>query len=819
MQVLRVPSLKCFVRPVLLALFIAGCGDGPVDPVLPVSVSLTPAGPISLYVGDTVTVHATVLHGASDAVSYGTSNGAVASVSSTGLVTAIGTGTASITATSVSDPSRSASVQLQVQPPASLLIEQVLNATGTQPLDPSSVRGLIFVQLAVERANATRLEVLVDSVAVTCQSFSSAAASPGSSSLRCGFNTAAFDSVSGIPLLHNGTARVSARLIGPDERVLQTVQGQQIVLANSNALVTRVSASRQALDASGLRWIDGDVTITALPVLFDASATLSQVAFSYRSPAGVTTLVADTAAPFTATFKEDEELEAITDTTFEVAIRSAMGSGTSGPGGTTTAVRYDNQAPIPGVLVARPWFGAIVPFAVSYDNTGEKDAGVGRNVANFFAGDPVLTAEELVEQGKPVVRGGDLPRALYNSYRLAANVCDALENCTVIPGFTFGIDVDPPILDRVTIADSAVNPGADLTIGIQDDLSGIGRYGMLVTSTRFDTRAPLPVCGPIVEGEDLPGHLDEQLCVPDSLGFTAPVPRSAAGYYEYTITPLDQAGNEARAIRRRILVDVEKPVVSGVVVPQQLVPGEEMAPQITATDNLDLVRIGARLVFPNEYRTGTLSFPFVSDSVVGRSFDFDLNTAATATRRFPFVRSLTYAASGTATTRATVIVDSLQIRATDAAGLEAIADRLVSRSAFGNDTSTLDPFPTLSSVTSSVDRVLVCSAGCRDNDPTSLSVSIRVIDESTTGGLPFARVYFFRRGASERISLLGSSITSQTVQGTQRTVTYSFPYQPETGLTGSYALFAVGVKSTGVAMVTEYRPTASNTVQFFTREP
>ena len=56
MQVLKVPSLKRFVRPVLLALFIAGCGDGPVDPLLPVTVSMAPTGPITLYVGDTVTV-------------------------------------------------------------------------------------------------------------------------------------------------------------------------------------------------------------------------------------------------------------------------------------------------------------------------------------------------------------------------------------------------------------------------------------------------------------------------------------------------------------------------------------------------------------------------------------------------------------------------------------------------------------------------------------------------------------------------------------------------------------------------------------------
>lgn len=817
----KIRSRMRLLRPLFVALLVAGCGDGPTEPKPPVSVAISPVGPLDLYVGDTVTVAASVQHASGTAVDFSSSNAAVATVSQTGLVTAVATGAATITATAIADPSRSASVQLEVLPGASLLIEQLLNSSGTQTLDPSHVEGLVFVQLAVERANATRLEVLIDSVMVECQSFSSPTLSATPTSIQCGFNTAAFDSLTGTPRLRNGAATVSARLVGPDDRVLHTVVGQQVVLANRNALVTRITAPTQAVDGSGLRWIDGDVTVTALPILFDPSMGLARVEFAYTSPAKETTLVADTTAPFSATFEEAEALDGVTDPAFVIAVRSATTAGMSGPQVNTSAIRYDNEPPHPGILIPRPWFGQYVPFSITYDATDESDTGVGRSVASFYAGDPVLDTEELIEQGRRVAVGGDLPRALYDSYRLAANLCDALGNCTPIPGFTFGVDINPPVLELVSFPDSAVNPGTDLTIGIQDDLSGIGRFGMVVSSTMLDARSPIPVCGPIVEGLNLPGHMLKQVCVPDSLGFTAPVPERTAGYYSYTVIPLDQAGNQAPTIVRRVLVDLEKPVIGGVSIPTQLVPGEDISTQIAATDNLDLVRVGARLVFPDERRVGSFVLPFAADSVVDAPFNSSLTTSASVTRRFPFIRTLTYVGNGTAAARRTVVVDSFQFRAVDAAGLASVSSRRVSRVAFGNDTSTLDPFSTISADSTTPDGSFVCTANCRANDAKDLNLTLRIVDESVTGGLPFARVYFFIRSADGEVTLLGPpTSTSSTVQtSTQRTITYAFPYTPSRGLAGTFSVFAVGVTSRGNAMVSDYQAGPKNSVQFFTRMP
>jgi hypothetical protein len=113
---------------------------------------------------------------------------------------------------------------------------------------------------------------------------------------------------------------------------------------------------------------------------------------------------------------------------------------------------------------------------------------------------------------------------------------------------------------------------------------------------------------------------------------------------------------------------------------------------------------------------------------------------------------------------------------------------------------------------------VVCTAECRGNDPTNMTITLRVLDESTTGGLPFAKVYFFRRAADGTVTLLGPpTSTSVTVQtSTQRTVTYSYPYKPETGLSGSFSVFGIGVTSRGTAIATAYQ---ANTVQFFAREP
>jgi len=71
----------------------------------PAAITLTPVGPVQLDIGQTVTLVARVVDGSGNvlvnpAVTFSSSNAAAASVSTTGVVTAVGPGAATITATS-----------------------------------------------------------------------------------------------------------------------------------------------------------------------------------------------------------------------------------------------------------------------------------------------------------------------------------------------------------------------------------------------------------------------------------------------------------------------------------------------------------------------------------------------------------------------------------------------------------------------------------------------------------------------------------------------------------------------------------------------
>lgn len=90
------------------------------DPSAPdaTSITVTPAGPLALEVGDTEQLSAVVAPaGASQIVHYSSDDDQVATVSTTGLVTAVAEGTATITVTSVSTPAVSATVSVTVTEP------------------------------------------------------------------------------------------------------------------------------------------------------------------------------------------------------------------------------------------------------------------------------------------------------------------------------------------------------------------------------------------------------------------------------------------------------------------------------------------------------------------------------------------------------------------------------------------------------------------------------------------------------------------------------------------------------------------------------
>lgn len=808
MRYLRIRPSTGVAGAALLFTLLVSC-DSPTEPARKVTVSVVPSGTLSVSVGDTLTVRATVANATNSGVSFSTTNPLVASVEpTTGLVTALAAGEVTITATSAEDRTASASVQLRVMDrPSSVVIERIL-ANGVLA-DYSTIRGVVNVQLGVEVGSATLLQVLVDTAVVCQQSFGGGAAG-GASFARgwvptvCSYNSAEF-SATGVPRFRNGPATVSARLFGRDGGVRSATSGISIRLANRDTLLTDAVATKAAVDERGLRWVDGDVRVTAVPVLYEHGSSITRVAVAYSPPSRQTQTRIDTQPPFVVLFEEDS-LAGLTVPQLTFAARTTASAGEPGPGGSTPPVRYDGQAPDPGSVSPREWIGAQTAFASLFTPLPDGDrGGVGRVQATFFYGDPILPDTAIINRGRVVIRGSDLERRAFGGYRAVASVCDALENCVLGSGFNFGVDLDAPTIESLSLGDSVVNPAADLVLGARDDLSGLAIRPVEAVVTLLDADPATPRCGPGVGGVDLPGREVGAGCAPDTVGTTLAVPRTTPGYYSYALTVLDRAGNRSVGAARNFIVDSEPPAVTSVVLPTQLLPGEEGSFGAAATDNLDLTELALRLRYAaaGPIAPVALSFDTLS-TFVGRAFDQVTTTTAARTTRFPLVRSLTSVIAGT---RATTLVDSLQVSAVDAARLTRTVSRAIAPSVYGDNVDTRDPFQVVTTVSPMELDVTgpLCTLSCLLNERTNVRLTM-----SISGGpfnQPFARVYFYQRallgGSPVLIATLSGTSAQGEVIGGRASFRYSLVYTPAPGLTGAHDVFAVGVSSGGNALRNE----------------
>lgn len=142
---IRVPAVLPLVAASLMLACGGGGGDGtPTGPTdntpRVVSVSISPSAP-ALQVGQQVqlTAAVTVQNGASQGVTWSSSSTAIASVTSGGLVTANGVGTATITATSTADGTKSGTATVVVSPVGSFPAVAEVEATEANAFNPSSV--------------------------------------------------------------------------------------------------------------------------------------------------------------------------------------------------------------------------------------------------------------------------------------------------------------------------------------------------------------------------------------------------------------------------------------------------------------------------------------------------------------------------------------------------------------------------------------------------------------------------------------------------------------------------------------------------------
>jgi uncharacterized protein YjdB len=157
-------------------------------------VAITPST-ASAVVGDQVQLTATVTvqNGASQGVSWSSGNGAVATVASGGMVTAVAAGTATITATSTADPTRTATATVVVSPapaptPAPTPTPQVIGVSVAPPTLSLYVGDQATLTPTVSVANGAATTVTWSSstpgVADVSAAGSVTAASPGTTTVR-----------------------------------------------------------------------------------------------------------------------------------------------------------------------------------------------------------------------------------------------------------------------------------------------------------------------------------------------------------------------------------------------------------------------------------------------------------------------------------------------------------------------------------------------------------------------------------------------------------------------------------------------------------
>ncbi|MGQ0643083.1 MAG: Ig-like domain-containing protein, partial [Gemmatimonadaceae bacterium] len=244
-----------------------------------VSVAITPAAP-SVVVGQSVPLTATVsvVGGASTAVTWGSSNLAIVSVSNTGVITGVTAGSANVTATSVADPTKSAAVLVTVNPPPPAVVSIVVT-----PANPSVVVGDV-AQLV---ANVTVVSGAATTVTWTTSNATIATVAPNGQVTGVAAGTATITAIStfdttkrgGVSLTVNPRPAVSsvtvssphaALIVGTTAQMTATVAA---VGGASTAVVWSSGATGVAtISATGVvtAVATGNATITATSV-FDGT--------------------------------------------------------------------------------------------------------------------------------------------------------------------------------------------------------------------------------------------------------------------------------------------------------------------------------------------------------------------------------------------------------------------------------------------------------------------------------------------------------------------------------------------------------------------
>jgi trimeric autotransporter adhesin len=407
---------------------VAGVNNSADSTVTGVTVTPTSA---TMAVGDKLTFFASVSTGSAikdHTVTWSSSNTAVATVDATGIVTAKAAGTTSIIATANADKTQGASATVTVgagvQPSVSVSsINQTLCGFGScssVPANLANVVGQLDVILNVDPGTSKLNEVDLimnctgpgntgtDTI-VAKQTLSSAdlapAAEEATAPITLSFNTATFNTTSGVPSFKNGNCTIKAQAItqsGTGTAVTTKSTDLLAVVNNPDVVIGTLVAGKTALNpVTGIAWNGQTVTVSATPVFFTPNRTAVSQTITYEGKSATL----NGAGTQSVTFKDDNDptilaansdplnIDQITDSlshnTLNVSVVDNNGQNFTNAAGTpiaTAASFFANPgAPLP------PWItqnGTVNKFRLDtkkpVSGTLVLAGNVQQNVGNFF---------------------------------------------------------------------------------------------------------------------------------------------------------------------------------------------------------------------------------------------------------------------------------------------------------------------------------------------------------------------------------------------------------------------------------------------------
>lgn len=229
-------------------------------------------------------------------VTWSTSNAAVATVSTTGLVTGVSQGAATITARSTVDTTVTGAAAITVRNPvpATISIASVTFGTLQTPVNVNNVFGQFEVTLNVDPGDQgiTKVEVLLDGAVACSQTFSVSRseelalskvfANVQAAPVTCSINSALFDATTGAASYFNGVRKLSARatttagiqIVTPSQDLtFNNVSGVVLTVTQNNGTDPAVGVN----PATGLSWIGGSITVNAVGVSYVQGVSIGSV--------------------------------------------------------------------------------------------------------------------------------------------------------------------------------------------------------------------------------------------------------------------------------------------------------------------------------------------------------------------------------------------------------------------------------------------------------------------------------------------------------------------------------------------------------------